>query len=433
MGWPARPPARSAGRAAARAAIAAAIVLALGAGEAWGAPADSLASAAPDSAASATAAPPVAASPVAAPDTTVAAKPAPLATPFRPAEWETLSTGLPEAIHPEPLFNFRYNRVDGPAVLLGGAMKSEREPRPLLYAKAGYAFSRERFLYDVGAEAPIGDPSRFRVGGAFYRRTATEDGWIVGETENTLFALFARTDYRDHYEAEGWNAFAQWEPGRDFALRAGASAEDVRSLQTETSFSVFGNKDHFRDNPPIDEGRDGVASASARIGPETIPAEGGSNALVLYERAGSLIDGDFDYERARGEGRWKAVLSPKMEARARILGASTVDGTLPLQKVYHVGGIGTLRGREYKKYGGDQFLLANAEYYVLARRNTWVFGFLDWGAAWFGRGNIDQQKFALDGGVGLRLGPGPIAMTLAHSLQDSKAPYLFGVRLGGSF
>ncbi len=333
----------------------------------------------------------------------------------------------------EPLVNARYNRVDGPAVLLGAAVKSEREPRPLLYAKAGYAFSRERFLYDVGAEAPIGDPSRFRVGGAVYRRTATEDGWIVGETENTLFALFARTDYRDHYEAEGWNAFAQWEPGSDFALRAGGSIEDVRSLQTEVTFSVFGNKDHFRDNPAIAEGRDGVVSASARVGPETIPSDGGSNALLVYERAGSPIDGDFEYGRVRGEGRWKARLSPKQEARARVIGGSTVDGDLPLQKQWHVGGIGTLRGHEYKKYDGDQFLLANAEYYLLARKNVWVFGFLDWGAAWFGRGAIDGQHFALDGGAGIRLGPGPAAITVAHNLQDSHAPFLVGVRLGGSF
>ncbi|MGH7681534.1 MAG: hypothetical protein ACRENN_06060, partial [Candidatus Eiseniibacteriota bacterium] len=219
MGWPARPPARSA------AAILAAATLALVSGVASAAPADSLASAAAPDTSTTTAAVRAAAAP---------------AAPFRPAEWETLSSGLPEAIHPEPLVNLRYNRVDGPAVLLGAAMKSEREPRPLLYAKAGYAFSRERFLYDIGAEAPVGDPARVRLGGAFYRRTATEDGWIVGETENTLFALFARTDYRDYYEAKGWNAFAQWEPGRDVAVRAGASSEDVRSLETEVSFSVFG-------------------------------------------------------------------------------------------------------------------------------------------------------------------------------------------------
>ena len=438
MGWLARPPAPSA-RLSARlglAPLAAAVFAALAVGVAFSssaagsAPADSVGVAPPPAETLPAAPPPADNSQPAAADTL---RTPPPPAPFRPADWETLSSGLPEAARVEPLVNARYNRVDGPAVLLGAAVKSDREPRPLLYIKAGYAFSRERFLYDAGVEAPIGDPSRFRVGGAVYRRTATEDGWIVGETENTLFALFARTDYRDHYEAEGWNAFAQWEPGRDFALRAGGSIEDVRSLQTEVTFSVFGNKDHFRDNPTIDDGRDGVVTASARLGPEAIPADGGSNALLVYEHAGSPIDGDFDYGRVRGEGRWKALLSPRQEARARIIGGSTVDGDLPLQKQWHVGGIGTLRGHEYKKYDGDQFLLANAEYYLLARKNVWLFGFLDWGAAWFGRGAIDSQHFALDGGAGIRLGPGPAAITVARNLQDSHAPYLVGVRLGGSF
>ncbi len=323
--------------------------------------------------------------------------------------------------------------MDGPALLLGVAVKSEREPRPLLYLSAGYAFSRDRFLYDVGFEAPIGDPARFRVGGALYRRTATEDGWIVGETENTFFALFARTDYRDHYEAEGWKAFGQWEPGRDFAIRVGASVEDVRSLDTEVSFSVFGKEDHFRANPAIDDGRQGVVEAGARIGPVAIPADGGTNGEITYERAGSPIDGDSEYGRIRGAAHTKVRLSPRQEARARLIGGTTVDGDLPAQKIWHLGGIGTLRGREYKKFDGDQFLLGNAEYYLLARKNVWVFGFLDWGAAWFGRGEIDHQRFALDGGAGIRLGPGPIAITVARSLQDSDAPFLVGVRLGGSF
>lgn len=417
MGWPAIPPARSA--AFLPAALLAALLTAAG-GNAAGSTVD----AAPDTVHAATATPG---------DSVPAPAPPTPAASFRPADWETLSTGLPEATRLAPLVKLRYNRVDGPALLLGGAVISEREPRPLLYASAGYAFSRERFLYDVGFEAPIGDPARFRAGGAVYRRTATEDGWIVGETENTLFALFAWTDYRDHYEAEGWKAFAQWEPGRDFALRFGASVEDVRSLATEARFSIFGKEDEFRENPPIDDGREGVVEAGARIGPEFLPAEGGSNAEAIYERAGSPIDGDSEYGRIRAAAHTKLLLSPRQEARVRLIGGTTVDGDLPSQKVWHLGGIGTLRGHGYKTSDGDQFLLANAEYYLLARKNVWAFGFLDWGAAWFGRGEIDRQRFALDGGVGIRLGPGPIAVTVARNLQSSDAPFLVGVRLGGSF
>jgi outer membrane protein assembly factor BamA len=352
---------------------------------------------------------------------------------FRPADWETLYTGLPEATRLGPLVRIRYNRVDGPALHVGGAVVNEREPRPLLYAAVGFAFSRERFLYDVGFEAPLGDRRRFRVNGSAYRRTATQDGWIVGETENTFFALFARTDYRDHYEAEGIDGSVTWEPGRDFALGVGAASEDVRSLDTETKFSIFGKDDHFRPNPAIQDGKEGVLSLFARIGPSPIPVDGGTKGELTYERAGSPIDGDSEYGRLRGAANTRLRLTPRQVARARAIGGATVDGDLPPQKVWHVGGIGTLRGHEYKKFSGDQFLLANAEYYLLARKNVWAFAFLDWGAAWFGRDNLSRQRFAFDGGVGIRLGEGPIAVTAARNLQRSDAPILVGVRLGGSF
>jgi hypothetical protein len=418
MGWPASPPAPSTVRAIAAgwlAVVAAALFFS-------GEPAFAQPSAPADSAAQA---------PAPAPPTQ--APPTPPAPAFRPADWETLYTGLPEATHLAPLVRIRYNRVDGPALHLGGAVVNEREPRPLLYAAVGFAFSRERFLYDAGFEAPLGDRRRFRVNGSAYRRTATEDGWIVGETENTFFALFARTDYRDHYEAEGIEGSVRWEPGRDFALGAGAVSEDVRSLDTETKFSIFGKDDHFRPNPAIQDGKEGVLSVFARIGPSPIPVDGGTKGELTYERAGSPIDGDSEYERLRGAANTRLRLTPRQVARARAIGGATLDGDLPPQKVWHVGGIGTLRGHEYKKFSGDQFLLANAEYYLLARKNVWAFAFLDWGAAWFGRDNLSRQRFALDGGVGIRLGEGPIAVTVARNLQRSDAPILVGVRLGGSF
>jgi len=435
MGWRAKRPAPSAARAIAAlsiAAIAAAWVLLAAPGTAR-----ATTVAQPDSAApvpTATAAQPDSAAQVPAATAARADSAAPAPAPaFRPADWETLYTGLPEATHLSPLVRARYNRVDGPAVLLGGAVVSERELHPLLYASAGFAFSRERFLYDAGFDAPLGDRARFRVRGAAYRRTATEDGWIVGETENTIFALFARTDYRDHYEAEGVEGAVTWEPGRDFSLGFGAVAEDVQSLDTETRFSIFGNDDKFRPNPPIQDGQQGVFSIFGRVGPSSLPLDGGTNGELTYEGAGSLIDGDSEYERLRGAVHTRLRLSPHQTARARVIGGTTLDGDLPAQKIWHVGGIGTLRGHGYKDFSGDQFLLANAEYYLLARKNVWAFGFLDWGTAWFGRDNISRQQFAFDGGLGIRLGEGPIAVTAARNLQRSDAPILVGVRLGGTF
>jgi hypothetical protein len=352
--------------------------------------------------------------------------------PVQPADWETLTT-IPDEARLGTIVNFRYNRVDGPAPTVGLAVRMERTPAPLVYAQATYAFSRERLLLEGGIEAPLGDPVRVRLGGAAYRRTATEDAWIVDEIENTIFALLARTDYRDYYESEGFEARAIWEPGLDFSLRGDVRVEDQRSLPNEANVSLTGSDDRFRENPPIDEGQSGTLAGTVRVGPSTITSDGGTRGMLTYERAGEPVHGDFEYGRVRGSVTTRLRFSRKQDARARLVGGSTLTGSLPSQKVWHLGGISTLRGEDFKRYSGDQFLLANAEYYLLARKNVWAFGFLDWGMAWFGKDNLSRQQFVLDGGIGVRIAEGPLAVTAARNLQRSDAAIRVGVRLGGSF
>src|SRR3990170_1203730 len=120
------------------------------------------------------------------------------ATITRPAEWDTLHAGLPEAAQLNLLVGFRYNRVDGPAPGVGLGFLTGDSPVPILYATYRHAFSRERGLFDAGFEERVGRRPLLALGGSVYRTTATDDAWIVGENENTAFALLARTDYRDH-------------------------------------------------------------------------------------------------------------------------------------------------------------------------------------------------------------------------------------------
>ncbi|HEV8129342.1 MAG TPA: BamA/TamA family outer membrane protein [Candidatus Eisenbacteria bacterium] len=350
-----------------------------------------------------------------------------------PAGWETLATGLPEEARLHLLPHFHYNRVDGATPGIGAAYRNERDPAPLVYANVSWATGRDRFLGAAGFEAPVGDPTWLRVGSDLYRRTATEDDWIVGEMENTLFALVARTDYRDYYEATGGAARVIWEPGRDVGLEAGVRIQNEANLETTVSFSIFGKEDEFRENPPIEPGDEGLFSVKGRIGPRVIPREGGVQGTLGYERAGGFLERDFDYGRLRASVRGMRHLNARHTARARAFLGSTREGRLPLQKLWHVGGIGTLRGHEYKAFTGDQFFLASAEYMVLVRRRTFPFAFLDWGAAWFGSGNLDRQKPGLDGGLGFRVGEDALVLTVARDLRRSDAPWLVGVRFAYIF
>lgn len=358
------------------------------------------------------------------------ALPAPVA---RTADWETLSTGLPEETRFHRIVRLRYNRVDGPAAILGAAFQTGRHPAPVIFAEGGYAFSRAKGLYEAGFSTPFGDRPLLTLGGSVYRKTASEDEWIVSEGENTLFALVARTDKRDYYESEGGQAYLTWAPGSDFELRGGARVESQRSLSTRTRVSLTGRHPVFRPNPAIQEGDDQALTVRLRLGPDPIPFRGGTQGEATYERSGTPLSGDFEYGTLLGAVRNRTRLSPAKDFRARLIAGSTLSGALPSQKLWSLGGIGTLRGHDYKSFTGDQFFLANAELYQRARKNLYAFTFLDLGAAWFGRSNLSRQRPALDAGIGMRIGEGPAAVTLAKNLREGGSKPLVGVRLGGTF
>ena len=358
---------------------------------------------------------------------------APPVAPSASSDWDTLSTGLPEQVVPWYAPVLAYERVDGPLVGADVGFKRRKDDGPLLHAWLAFAFSRDRGLGGAGFDVPLGYRGVFHVGADVYRKTTSEDGWIVGGTENTLFALFARTDYRDWYEAKGGAARVLWDPGRDVSLRVSARIETHSSLRTRTRVSLFGKDDRFRPNPEIDAGDLGAWTVGARVGPDPIPAGGGGNGSLTVERAGEPIARDFAYTVLLGDAHARYRLSTRQSFRVRAIGVSTRDGTLPAQYVWALGGIGTLRALDYKSRSGDQLFLANAEYYVLLRKNVYPMAFLDWGAAWFGRDNLSRQQPSIDGGVGLRLGEGPILVTLGRDLGRSGAPLRFGVRLGGPF
>ena len=356
--------------------------------------------------------------------------PAPVA---RSAEWETLSTGLPEEARFRKIVRLRYNRVDGPAVILGAAFQTGRGPAPVLFGEGGYAYSRERGLYEAGFSVPFGDRPLITVGASGYRRTATEDEWIVSEGENTIFALVARTDYRDHYEAEGGRGYVAWSPGSDFELRVEGRVEEQRSLSTRTRVSLTGRHPVFRPNPSIADGEEQAFTVGARVGPVVLPRRGGTSGEAVYERSGDPLQGDFEYGRLRIAARHKARLAPTMDFRVRLVAGTTLTGSLPPQKIWYAGGIGTLRGHDYKTFAGDQFFVVNAELYRRVRKNVYGVTFLDSGAAWFGSKNLDRQHPALDAGLGIRIADGPAMVTVAKNLRDSGSKPLVGVRLGGSF
>jgi hemolysin activation/secretion protein len=117
------------------------------------------------------------------------------------------------------------------------------------------------------------------------------------------------------------------------------------------------------------------------------------------------LGGDFTFRRFIGDVRGRRPLGGPWALAARgLLGLS--GGTLPLQKRFALGGVGTLRGFRIKELGGDNMALAAVEVQREARfPRPGVAVFSDLGTAW--SRDVDGSGIEVDAGAGLFwTGPG---------------------------
>ncbi len=118
---------------------------------------------------------------------------------------------------------FSYNRVDGAAISLKAYHEDIDSLLPTLEAEIGIAFASDRGRYKFLIEQTLFREKSIAIGGTFYRELATEDDWLIGKDENSFFALMAKEDYKDYYEAEGGTLYMKARPSNHFSVKAGYS------------------------------------------------------------------------------------------------------------------------------------------------------------------------------------------------------------------
>lgn len=258
----------------------------------------------------------------------------------------------------------RYNRVDG--FVLGVAqdpLSWTNRDRGRIYGQGGYAFGLDDWRYEIGAETRLGSrrsPVDVKIGGGYHQNTETNDLWKSNWVENSLASFIFRSDFFDYYETEGWTMYAVSRITKYLQASVAYRADAYRSLQKNVSWSVF-EGDGFRVNPTIVEGD---------MQSLVLALEGGSIralnwrpkgvAFRLEAEIGQGFGGDFDFSRYVGDVRGYARFSPAAGGSLRLRGGFT-EGTVPVQKAFTLGGVGSMRAYPQNVYTGTRMLLANAE------------------------------------------------------------------------
>lgn len=263
--------------------------------------------------------------------------------------------------------SIRYNRVEG--LFLGIA----REPlewsdndRGRIFGQVGYGFGIEDWSYEIGAESRLGDGRRsnnfdVKLGGSYHRNTSTNDLWKSTWAENSAAAALFEHDFFDYYQTEGWTAYmvSRISPYAQFSV--GYRADEYNSLTKVTAWSLFGASE-FRPNPAIVEGdmRSLVlAFEGGKVRSFNKKPSGG--AFRLEAEIGQGMGGDFDFSRYVGDVRGYAKLSRDTGFNIRVRGGFT-EGSVPIQKAFTLGGVGSIRAYNQNIFLGTRMLLANAEF-----------------------------------------------------------------------
>jgi hypothetical protein len=348
-----------------------------------------------------------------------------------------------------PIFYFYYNRVDGAAPYLGAHFLDEDSLLPEIKVYAGYAFESARWRYHVGIEQTFFKSSPVTVGGTLYRRLASNDDWIIKESENTAFALLATQDYKDYFEADGGYGFARIKLFSRLSGELGFLSEKYKWLNGHRMmWSLFGGSKRFPENFSSIEGAyrvigikeidsHDIASLITKINFDSGESDSlfGSSfwkASAELEWAADNWNSDVDFtqykivfSRHQSFGQQSGLLLKT------IYGGS--DGYLPLHRKFFLGGMGTLHGYEQKQFYGTEFWLGDIEYGIrLPNSDLIAWFFYNMGQIGDGPGKLADAEVKHSLGMGLSFGD-EIKLIVAKRLDRSGASPLLSVRFGFTY
>ena len=341
--------------------------------------------------------------------------------------------------HPEFAFGLSgsFDRVDGLSIFCHQEFDGDSTLYPTVHLMEGYAFDGRHWRYRLTFEQPLFRPQCFSFGASLYLLTDTYDGDISGVVENSITALCLKHDYRDYFEREGALVFVKQRFWGYNTVTVQYAEDNFRSLETRSKGLFHRHSREFRENPAVDEGKWATLIAAyefdSRAGDEYEP--GTYHHRVYYER-GENKDAedisDTEYTRLAADLRTYLQLSPGQYLNVRLQGGSTVSGTLPFQREFCVGGLGTLNALTFKEFRGDQLLLGNVEYlFNMAKRSQFII-FMDAGKAWYDWDRLKDQRMEFDVGIGIGSEEG-FRLCVAKDPRDEDADPVWILRLQRPF
>lgn len=350
-----------------------------------------------------------------------------------------------------------YNQVDGLNLAVGfdtTIFDQRRYNHTFVSGFVGYKFAREEAGYSIGLERPVlgaADHPRLFLAAEIHDVTASDDFWRLSVTEQSLVSFSFRNSFRDYYSARGYQVAGIFRPNASNELLASWRDERHEPIANEADFTLFRDAHPFRENVTAADGRlraivlgytldsrglDGESLRSTyrrHTGQRLFGEYGGGDAGLRLDLTSEIarpsFGGDFDFSRHIGNLRVYLPLSPAQHLRGRLI-AGASGGALPPQRMFGLGGIGTIHGYGFKEAIGEGMVLGNVEYQLGSAGHPRVIGFLDLGRVYDPAGGSHGEWMK---GIGIGLGLGDLRIDFGWRLRDIPKSLQVLVRFGPAF
>lgn len=296
-----------------------------------------------------------------------------------------------------------YQRADGLFLYGVPRVRSDGPWSPGLEARVGYGFASDEGSVRLTLAQPLTRDGRLRAVISGYDESDFTDRTGVGTFENSLATLAFREDSRDWFRREGLSFGVEADYRRQLLGRLEIRSDQHSSLETEVHAGWWG-RERFLPLPVSDQGQMRSLFLRARFGTDL------DHLWIEWEHADDdLFSTDFEFTRLEAQYRTRLRLGRQQHLDLRLRYGTTLRGALPRQKRYTMGGIGTVRGYAYQSllegtadFGGEQMILANAEYVLDVDEDFGIALFYDMGNAWSDRNDpIDLGDLPSSMGLGL--------------------------------
>lgn len=332
--------------------------------------------------------------------------------------------------------SMRYNRVEGLTILAAMDYSDQAQAHPRVVLKGGYAFTLKRWEYEFSVNHRFFDKWSPYIDVGMFQLAESSDRWMLTENENSFAAAIMKEDFYDFY----WNRGIYGEAGVTYndEMKFGAryTAAKISNLQRTAEAAIFGGKKNFRENwsTVLDEPA-ALAGVDGKLKELELKAEydtrdyeeypsTGVYANLVFREATDSDSADFDYQCTEAEFKYYLPVATDQTLLLRARGGYS-DDDLPLFRRYFIGGIGSLRGYDYKEFEGNRYLLFNADYIWRFFDSSFGAGiFFDSGKAAFSGGRFNDDPMKSDIGLAFLLGE-DVRINLAQRLDDTaKSPVL---------